>query len=134
MRELAILTFVTLDGVMQAPKLPNEDLSVGFTACGWADPHWDQVMAQVTRVTMATPYDRLFGRKTYQLFAANFPKIRGDHPMNRATKYVVTSTLDALEWENSIRIDGDVAAEVSRLKRAEPGPSGVTMSIYRRDS
>ena len=71
-RELAILTFQTLDGVMQAPKLPEEDRSGGFGQGGWADPHWDGVMEQVGKEAMAVPYDLLLGRKTYELFAPHF--------------------------------------------------------------
>ena len=116
MRELAILTFQTLDGVMQAPRLPDKDASGAFGGGGWAAPYWDDVMEQVGRVAMAAPYDVLLGRKTYELFAANFPAAGDEHPMNRATKFVATSTLNELEWTNSVRITGDIAAEISRLK------------------
>ena len=71
MRELALLTFITLDGVMQAPKMPEEDRSGGFDGGGWADPYWDEVMALVGKEAMAEPYDVLFGRKTYDVFAAH---------------------------------------------------------------
>ena len=122
MRELAILTFVTLDGVMQAPKLPDEDPSGEFTQGGWAEPHWEPVMEQVGREAMAAPYDLLLGRKTYEIFAAFFTSDdNAANPMNNATKFVVTSTLDKLDWKNSVRIAGDIAAEVSRLKEQE-GP------------
>ena len=125
MRELAILTFQTLDGVMQAPSMPEEDRSGGFDRGGWGAPYWDEVMALVRSEVMAEPYDILFGRRTYQLFAANWPSIGDDNPvakmMNNARKYVATSTLTELEWKNSQPIAGDVAAEVSRLK-AQDGP------------
>ena len=116
MRELAILTFQTLDGVMQAPRLPDEDTSGGFNGGGWGAPYWEDVMEQVGKVAMAAPYDVLLGRKTYQLFAANFPAEGDEHPMNNATKFVATSTLSELEWKNSVPITGDIPAEVSRLK------------------
>ena len=83
MRELAILTFMTLDGVMQAPKLPEEDYSGGFKHGGWAADYWDDVMAQVRREATAAPYDMLFGRKTYELFAAHWPKAGTDNPEGR---------------------------------------------------
>ncbi len=121
MRELAILTFQTLDGVMQAPRLPDEHGSSGFERGGWAAPYWDDVMEQVGRVAMATAYDVLLGRRTYELFASNFPAAGDKHPMNKARKFVATSTLSELEWENSVRITGDIAAEVARLK-SEDGP------------
>ncbi len=70
---------------------------------------------------MAAPYDVLLGRKTYELFASSFPAAGDEHPLNKATKFAVTSTLSELEWKNSIRIRGDIAAGVSRLK-AQDGP------------
>ena len=83
MRELAILTFQTLDGVMQAPRLPDEDTSGGFNGGGWGAPYWEDVMEQVGKVAMAAPYDVLLGRKTYQLFAANFSAEGDEHPMKQ---------------------------------------------------
>jgi len=65
---------------------------------------------------MATPYDLLLGRKTYEIFAAHFPDAGDDHPMNNATKFVATSTSSKLEWKNSVSITGNIATEVSRLK------------------
>ncbi len=120
MRNLAILTFLTLDGVMQSPTSPEEDPSNGFIHGGWAANYWDEVMEQVMGVAMADPYDLLLGRKTYEMFAASWPNAGDDHPvankLNNATKFVATSTLSKLEWKNSMRITGDIAAEVSRLK------------------
>ena len=119
MRDLAILTFLTLDGVMQAPVKPEEDPSGGFTRGGWCVAYWDEVMAQVTEEAMAAPYDLLLGRKTYESFAVHWPKAENDplaDKLNSATKFVATSTLRELEWKNSVRLTGDIAAEVSRLK------------------
>ena len=119
MRDLAILIFLTLDGVMQAPGLPEEDPSGGFIHGGWAANYWEEVMEQVMEEAMAAPYDLLFGRKTYEIFAAHWPHVGNDpvaHKLNNATKFVATSTLSKLEWKNSIIISGDIAAEVSRLK------------------
>ncbi|MEM7224059.1 MAG: dihydrofolate reductase family protein [Pseudomonadota bacterium] len=124
-RELAILTFVTLDGVMQAPAQPEEDLSGGFQHGGWAGPYWEEVMAQVKQEAMAAPYDLLLGRKTYETFARHFSQA-GDQDgeaalLNRARKYVATNSLKVLEWNNSVRIAGDIAAGVAALK-AQDGP------------
>lgn len=119
MRSLAVLTFLTLDGVMQAPVRPEEDPSGGFLHGGWSVRYWDEVMAQVMEEAMAAPYDLLLGRKTYESFAAHWPHIDNDlhaDKLNNATKFVVTSTLRRLEWQNSKRITGDIAAEISRLK------------------
>ncbi|MCP5080983.1 MAG: dihydrofolate reductase [Alphaproteobacteria bacterium] len=118
MRELALLTFVTLDGVMQAPKMPEEDWSGGFDQGGWADPYWDEVMELVGREAMAEPYDALFGRKTFDMFAAH---ASDDHPMNSFKKIVATSKSDELGWQNSTAITGDIPAEVARLKQQD-GP------------
>ncbi|NIA71107.1 dihydrofolate reductase [Pelagibius litoralis] len=120
-RELAILTFQTLDGVMQSPKLPEEDPSGGFRHGGWADPHWDGVMEQVGKEAMAAPYDLLLGRKTYALFAPHFSAAGDENPMNSARKYVATSTLTRLDWNNSVALTGDIAKAVSGLKNQE-GP------------
>ncbi len=124
MRKLAILTFLTLDGVVQAPNSPEEDPSGGFLQGGWAAPYWDEVMEQVMVEAMAAPYDLLLGRKTYESFAAYWPDA-GDDPianrLNNATKFVVTSGLRELEWQNSQRLTGDAAAAVSRLKETD-GP------------
>ncbi len=118
MRKLAILTFVTLDGVMQAPGHPEEDTSGGFSHGGWSAQYWDEVMEQVLREAMAEPYDLLLGRRTYESFAAYWPQ--ADDPvartLNGATKYVATSASDELEWENSQKLTGDIAVEVAKLK------------------
>ncbi len=115
MRKLAILTFVTLDGVVQAPKLPEEDTSNNFQLGGWADTYWDEVMEQVGKEAMSQPYDLLLGRKTYELFATHNSE-NSDSPLNKFTKYVVTNTLDKLDWQNSIRISGNIVEEVTKLK------------------
>ena len=124
MRDLAVLTFLTLDGVMQAPAQREEDTSGGFTRGGWAVPYWSEVMDQVEEEAMAQPFDLLFGRRTYELFAAHWPNVE-DSPhadkLNNARKYVATTTLSRLDWRHSTPINGDVAAKVARLKEQE-GP------------
>ncbi len=125
MRDLAIITFLTLDGVMQAPVQPEEDLSGGFTQGGWSADYFDGVMEQVNEEAMAAPVDLLFGRKTYELFAAHWPHVGDDNLhariLNNANKFVATSTLSRLEWSNSKPITGDIVEEVSRLKKQD-GP------------
>lgn len=123
MRKLAILTFQTLDGVMQAPSDPEEDRSGGFTRGGWGKECWDDVMQQVSREAMGEPYDLLLGRKTYDIFSSSFASADIDNPvakkLNSATKYVVTTGSDELQWKNSVKISGDIVAEISRLKSEE---------------
>jgi len=125
MRKLAILTFVSLDGVMQGVSSPDEDPSGGFTQGGWAAPYWDGVMDQVRSEAMSEPYDMLFGRKTYEMFAAYWPNLSSEDPearrMNEAAKYVISSTLQRLAWQNTVLVSGDVVEEVARLKERD-GP------------
>ena len=126
MRELATLSFVTLDGVMQSPTSPEEDPSGGFAAGGWGAPYWEDVMPRVYEEAMSEPYDLLFGRKTYDVFASHWPNVGGNDPvaarLNGGRKYVATrSSTHPLPWSESTRITGDVAAEVARLK-ADDGP------------
>ncbi|RED15299.1 dihydrofolate reductase family protein [Parasphingopyxis lamellibrachiae] len=125
MRKLAILTFVTLDGVMQAPSSSDEDRSGGFTQGGWAQSHWDEVMAQVAVEAMHDPYELLLGRKTYELFAPHWSTAPQDQEpgamLNEAVKHVVTSHAHELRWNNSRPLTGDVGEAVSRLK-SENGP------------
>ena len=77
MRELAVLGFVTLNGVMQAPGSADEDTSGGFEQGGWATPYWEGVMGHVLQTAMADPYDIVLGRKTYDLFAGHWPTVTG---------------------------------------------------------
>lgn len=124
MRDLAILMFQTLDGVIEAPMMPDEDRSGEFAQGGWASPYWQDVMAQVSREAMATPYDMLFGRKTYDAFAAFWPNVKDDPAadvMNAARKYVVSGGSPDLSWSDSHLVTGDIAAEIERLKQRE-GP------------
>jgi len=125
MRKLAILTFQTLDGVMQAPSDSKEDVSGGFTKGGWANECWGEVMEQVGREAMAEPYDLLLGRNTYETFASSFANSASDNPtaekLNNARKYVVTSALKQLQWKNSEQVTGDITAEILQLKKQE-GP------------
>ena len=124
MRELALLTFITLDGVMQAPYTENEDRSGDFSSAGWARPCWDSVMAQVGVEAMAEPYDLLLGRRTYDIFNqahSSEQSTTQDDPMTNATKYVATSNPNSLTWQNTIALTGDIVTEVARLK-TQDGP------------
>ena len=124
MRKLVVTTFLTLDGVMQAPGGAGEDPSGGFTHEGWSVNYWDDVMGEVMTDFMGKPFDLLLGRKTYEIFAAHWPHVKDDpaaDSLNSAKKYVASRTLRALEWQNSVLLEGDVATAVAGLKE-QPGP------------
>ena len=124
MRKLIVSTFLTLDGVMQAPGGPGEDDSGGFALGGWSVNYWDDRMGQVMDEAMSTPFDLVLGRKTYDIFAAHWPHATdedGAKPLNDATKYVASRSDPALEWGNSVLIEGDAAVGVAALKTQE-GP------------
>ena len=125
MRKIIAITQVTVDGVMQSPGGPEEDSANGFTYGGWAMPHGDDALHQVLDETIAGEFDMLLGRRTYEIFGSCWPN-HGESPIgkafNKATKYVVTRSLDPLDWENSQRIDGDVVDELRQLKASE-GPA-----------
>jgi dihydrofolate reductase len=126
-RNIVVSTFVTLDGVMQAPGGPEEDPTGGFTHGGWSVGYWDDVMGQAMGESMGKPFDLLLGRKTYEIFAAywpNAPAEEGADALNNATKYVVSTTLDKAEWQNSQLIrpgERAVPEQIRRLKEQD-GP------------
>lgn len=123
MRELIVLTFVTLDGVMQAPGGPEEDPSGGFKYGGWSMPLFDDAVGQAMGEQMGHPFDLLLGRKTYDIFAGFWPHATdptGD-AINRATKYVVTHRPVSTDWKTTVPIDGDVVGKIKKLKQ-EDGP------------
>lgn len=126
MRDVYVTTFLSLDGVMQAPGGPEEDPSDGFTLGGWSYGYFDdEVGAEMDRV-LGRPFDLLLGRKTYDIFAAFWPNASGDQddaagPLNRATKYVASRGTPELAWERSVLLEGDAAAAVAALKQSD-GP------------
>jgi dihydrofolate reductase len=124
MRELVVNTFVTLDGVMQAPGGPEEDPEGGFDHGGWSFGYWDEQMQNVMGDLMGKPFDLVLGRKTYEIFAGFWPQHPdepGAEPLNKATKHVASTTLKQLDWENSHLIEGDVPAGIRALKEQD-GP------------
>jgi len=123
MRELIVNTFLTLDGVMQAPGGPDEDPGGGFEHGGWSFGYWDEPMQARMGELMSKPFDLVLGRRTYEIFAAYWPESDepAAEPLNRATKHVASTTLDSLQWENSRLIEGEVPDGVRVLKE-EDGP------------
>jgi len=124
MRRLMVTTFLTLDGVMQAPGGPGEDDSDGFTFGGWSVNYWDERMREFMTKTMSVPFDLLLGRTTYDIFVTYWPDApeeAGSKPLNDATKFVASRGRPTLEWKESVLIEGDAAEGVAALKRTD-GP------------
>ena len=121
MRTLAVNTFMSLDGVMQAPGGPEEDPTGGFTHGGWGATYFDDEM--MGRMAEAGAYELLLGRGTYEIFAAHWPYDEGPiaDQLNGTRKHVASTTLEQVEWSNSTLIPGDVADYVATLKRQD-GP------------
>jgi dihydrofolate reductase len=121
MRSLIVNTFVSLDGVVQAPGGPDEDPTGGFRYGGWAVNYFDDDMME--RMAESAPYELLLGRGTYEIFAAHWPYDEGpiaDH-LNGTRKHVASKTLERVDWSNSTLIPGDVADYVAELKEQD-GP------------
>jgi dihydrofolate reductase len=123
MRKLVAVTQMTLDGVMQAPGGPEEDPTGGFEIGGWSVGYFDDVLGEQLGQAMASPFDLLLGRKTYEIFAAHWPYDEGPiaDRMNAATKHVASRTLRGVDWANSKLIEGEVERAVPRLKQ-DDGP------------
>lgn len=120
MRKIVTTTFVSLDGVMQAPGAPDEDRDGGFSQGGWSFGYWDDVMGGIMNGFMGLPFELLLGRRTYDIFAAYWPKAENDQtvaqPFNSTRKYVVSHSRIDLPWQNSTLITGDVVSEIKMLK------------------
>jgi dihydrofolate reductase len=126
MRKLVVLTFISLDGVMQAPGGPDEDTSGGFQYGGWTAPYADEFSGSRMGEQMGMPFDLLLGRKTYDIFANYWPKQdEQTSPIaaafNKAQKYVVSHESIQLGWRNSVLVTNDVAARIKELKQQD-GP------------
>ena len=122
MRNLIVTTFVTLDGVMQAPGGPEEDASGGFTHGGWTVPHFDEQVGAFMDQTMRVPFDLVLGRRTYDIFAAFWPNAseeEGAGPLNAATKYVASRGRPELTWERSVLLEPDPVTAIRALKQED---------------
>ena len=117
MRKIIVLTFLSLDGVMQGPGGPTEDTSGNFTYGGWTVPYFDEFLGNIMGEQMGQPFDLLLGRKTFEIFASYWPQHVEEGPeINNATKYVASNTLTSHEWEKSVFLSGNVADEIKKLK------------------
>ena len=120
MGELVVSMFMSLDGVIQGPGMPTEDTEGGFKHGGWQAPYFDEESGEVIVRDIETMDALLLGRKTYDIFAAYWPKAPKDPistKLNEAPKYVASRTLKELEWTNASLIKGDVAKEVPKIKQ-----------------
>ena len=130
MKKIIILSFITLDGVMQGPGGPTEDPRGDFTLGGWTVPFFDEALGEIMTAQMGAqmeahlgaPFDLLLGRRTFEIFASYWPTAEGgDNPIHHATKYVASNTLTSHPWQNTVFLSGDVPEQIRQLKQ-QPGP------------
>ena len=119
MRKIIVLSFITLDGVMQAPGGPAEDTSGNFTLGGWTVPYFDEYLGNIMGEQLCKPFDLLLGRKTFEIFASYWPQ--HESPINEATKYVASNTLTEHDWKKTVFLKGNVADEIKKIKQQD-GP------------
>jgi dihydrofolate reductase len=132
MRKLIVAAFVSLDGVLQGPGGPQEDTSGGFAHGGWTVPFADPVFGEAIEALFAQPFDLLLGRRTYDIFAAHWPRVPADSGdaslatlFNSVTKHVATHRPESLDWQNSQALGEDVVGALRKLK-AQNGPDLLT--------
>jgi dihydrofolate reductase len=124
MRKIIVLSFMTLDGVIQGPGGPEEDTSGGFKYGGWTVPYFDDYASKAMSDQMGRPFDLLLGRKTYDIWKSYWPEHNNDligEGINRATKYVASNTLTEADWEKTVILRDNVVDEIKKLKQGE-GP------------
>jgi dihydrofolate reductase len=126
MRKIVVLSFISLDGIMQAPGGAEEDTSDGFKYGGWTVPYSSESSGKLMQEQLSMSFDLLLGRKTYDIFAAYWPK--QDEKVsfiaakfNKATKYVVSHNPIDLDWVNSVLLNSDVVSQIKELKQQD-GP------------
>ena len=121
LRKVIVLSFITLDGVMQAPGGPEEDTSSDFTYGGWTAPYFyeaDEAAGEFMQKRMKSA-DLLLGRKTFEIFAAYWPEHADMWPgINDVTKYVMSNTMDKSAWQNSIFLKSVDDIKNSRIQKA----------------
>lgn len=120
MRKIIVLSFITLDGVMQGPGGPAEDTSGNFTYGGWTVPYFDDFLGKIMGEQMSKPFDLLLGRKTFEIFASYWPHHEEEGAgINNATKYVASHTLTTHEWNKSVFLKS--VDDIKQLKQQD-GP------------
>jgi dihydrofolate reductase len=137
-RKIIVLTFVSLDSVMQAPGGPEEDTSGGFKYGGWTFPYFDEEAGELMGKQMSGKYDLLLGRKTYDIFASYWPTHTDGWPqVNKIKKYVVSKNLKKTPWENSVVLRG--VNEIKKLKKENGSPlqvhgsSNMIQTLFKND-
>ena len=144
MRKLIVLSFITLDNVMQAPGGPDEDPTGRFKHEGWVVGYFDDFLLNAMIKQMSKPFDLLLGRKTYEIFAAHWPYVNADQDpfaakLNNAKKYIASKTLTKLDWNNSELINGDVPEGIKRIKEQDGpeiqvhGSSNLVQTLLKHD-
>ena len=119
MRKIIVLSFITLDGVMQAPGGPGEDTSNGFKYGGWTAPYNDETSAEMMKKQLE-PADLLLGRKTFEIFESYWPKHADQWPgVNEATKYTLSTTVTKSHWQNCVFLSN--IEDIKKLKNSD-GP------------
>jgi dihydrofolate reductase len=124
MRKIITTTFITLDGIMQAPGGPEEDKTGGFAYGGWQTSFpQDEMLGSIMMGFMSAPFELLLGKITYDIFASFWPTAKTDlevaNPFNSTKKYVVSHKTFQPSWNNSVCITGDVVAEIKKLKEQD---------------
>jgi dihydrofolate reductase len=123
MRKLIVAEHISLDGVIQAPGAPQEDPSGDFRLGGWSAPYTDEAIGQFVQDLLSQPFELLLGRRTYDIWAAYWPRVRAGHPIgdrfNSVPKHVATHRPDTLGWQDSHALKGDLADAVRALKRQD---------------
>jgi dihydrofolate reductase len=140
MRKIIVLTFLSLDGVMQAPGGLEEDAGGNFQYGGWTVPYFDEFLGTVMGKQMGQPFDLLLGRKTFEIFAGYWPQHNDEGAeINSATKYVVSNTLTTHEWQPTVFLSGDIVSQIKKLKETDGadlqvhGSSNLIQTLLKND-
>src|SRR5262245_27202638 len=123
MRNLIVAEQISLDGVIQAPGGPEEDPSGEFRLGGWVVPYADDLIGQHLQELLSQPFELLLGRRTYDIWAPYWPRVRAGNAIadlfNSVPKHVATHRPDSLEWQNSRALKGDLADAIRALKNQD---------------
>jgi len=123
MRKLIVAEHISLDGVIQAPGGPEEDPSGDFRLGGWTVPYADEAIGQEVQDLFSQPFELLLGRRTYEIWAAYWPRVRPGNAIadlfNSVPKHVATHRSDTLDWQNSHALKGDLADAIHALKQQD---------------